>query len=91
MGALFVTLPSAVTVLQITAGYYRVMGVTDLIADDVGDYVAKAVRLASDPAWREDVRARVCAARPMVHERMSVVRDYEALFERVATRPADDV
>ncbi len=41
----------------------RLMGIEDTIAGSADEYVALAVRLARDPAWRADLRGRIAAAK----------------------------
>jgi predicted O-linked N-acetylglucosamine transferase (SPINDLY family) len=46
VGAPIVTVPSLLTVMPLTAGMYRRMGITQLIAQNLDDYVKKALSLA---------------------------------------------
>ena len=57
LGLPIVTLPGAFLRGRQTYGCYRRMGVLDCVADDAREYVRIAVRLATEPAWREQVRA----------------------------------
>ena len=61
-GKPIVTLPGQLARSRFTAGFYAHMGFTDLTATSADDYVAIAVRLGSEPAFRaaasETIRAR---------------------------------
>src|SRR5262249_47247896 len=53
-----VTWPSPLMRGRHSAGFLDVMGVTETRAVSVDDYVAIAVRLAREPAWRREISAR---------------------------------
>ena len=40
---------------------YALMQLPDLIAANEADYVARALRLATDPAWQAELRSRIRA------------------------------
>jgi predicted O-linked N-acetylglucosamine transferase (SPINDLY family) len=80
VGAPVVTLPGGFLRGRITYALYRAMGVDDPIARDVDDYVARAVRLGTDSAWRETVRAKILAANHKIFESLAGVRDLEAFL-----------
>lgn len=82
VGGPVVTLPTNMLRGRLTAGFYRQMGVTDLIAENVEHYVDLAVRTATDRDWREDVRARILAAGPAVFEDAGAVDGLAAFLER---------
>jgi protein O-GlcNAc transferase len=65
------------------AAILRMLGVTDTIAASPDDYVAIAVRLARDPAWRAALRARMAANRTRVDADPAPVRALEAFIEKV--------
>jgi protein O-GlcNAc transferase len=54
-----VTLPGSLMRGRHTMAMLDLMGVTETIADTVGDYVARAARLARDSAWRAQVRTKM--------------------------------
>jgi predicted O-linked N-acetylglucosamine transferase (SPINDLY family) len=74
-----------------SAGFLKVMGVTETLATTVDDYVAIAVRLARDPAWRRDVSARVGASKHRLFgDRgcVSALEDFlQAAVGRVSVQP----
>jgi predicted O-linked N-acetylglucosamine transferase (SPINDLY family) len=55
-----VTLPAATTVMQLTLGQYRQMGLAELLAPDVRGYIRKAVAVANDPLLSSRLRRRIC-------------------------------
>lgn len=80
VGAPVVTLPSGFLRGRITYALYRAMGIDDLVARDRDDYVARAVRLATDAAWRDEVRGKILAAGGRIFENPAGVRDLEAFL-----------
>jgi CRISPR-associated protein Csy1 len=54
-----VTLPGAFMRARQSAAMLEQVGVPELVARDAADYVAIAVRLASDRAWRDELSARI--------------------------------
>jgi len=65
------------------AAILRMLGVTDTIAASPDDYVAIAVRLGRDPAWRATLRARMAENRARLHADPAPVRALEAFIEKV--------
>jgi predicted O-linked N-acetylglucosamine transferase (SPINDLY family) len=87
VGTPIVTLPGRFMRGRQTYGFYRQMGMLDCVAADAADYVRQAVRLGTDPAWREQVCARIRAARGVLFENRAAVRELEQVFrELVAAR-----
>ena len=41
---------------RVSAGMLRMMGMPETIAGTIDDYVALAVRIARDPAWRAELK-----------------------------------
>ena len=62
-----------------SAGFLKVMGVTETIAATVDDYVAIAARLARDAAWRMEIRRRIAGAKHRLfrdHTCISALEDF---------------
>jgi protein O-GlcNAc transferase len=57
------------------------MGLSDLVAETLDDYVALAVRLGCDAAFRRDVRRRIAAGKHRVFGDEACVRALEAFLE----------
>jgi protein O-GlcNAc transferase len=64
------------------AAILRMLGVTETIASSADDYVAIAVRLARDPAWRAALRTRMGANRARLYADPAPVRALEAFIEQ---------
>jgi predicted O-linked N-acetylglucosamine transferase (SPINDLY family) len=67
---------------RLASGVLRRMGHADLVAQDDEAYVAAAVRLARDAAWRDEVRQRIRSDRGVLFEDATPVRALEAFLER---------
>ncbi|MBV8751463.1 MAG: tetratricopeptide repeat protein [Hyphomicrobiales bacterium] len=65
------------------AAILRMMGVTDTIAASVDEYIALAVRLARDAAWRAALRTRMAENRARLYADAAPVRALEAFIEKV--------
>jgi predicted O-linked N-acetylglucosamine transferase (SPINDLY family) len=72
---------------RITYACYEQMGVRDAIAGSDDDYIAQALRLGTDRAWREHVRAQILARKHRLYEDREVVRGLES-FLRAAVQSA---
>lgn len=83
VGAPVVTIPSAYLKGRLTAAWYQRIGVTDCIADDEEEYVALAVRLAHDSAFRETVCRRIRATNHLLFDDHQTVSELETFFETV--------
>ena len=62
---------------RLASGILKRIGLPELVAADEEQYVALAVRLAQDADYREDVRRRIAAGRPMLFEDTAPVRALE--------------
>jgi predicted O-linked N-acetylglucosamine transferase (SPINDLY family) len=76
-----VTLPRAFQRGRHGSGMYEAMGFKDLIAVDEADYVAKAVRVATDSAFRAHCVGRIVATRGVLFENDRFIRSTEAALE----------
>lgn len=83
MGVPVVTLPSSFLRGRITAGLCRRMELPELIVDSADAYVALAVRIASDPTFRETLTDKIHARSPILFENREEVADWERLLEKV--------
>lgn len=72
LGLPTVTLPGSHMRSRQTAALLQRLGVTETIAVDADDYVARAIALGRDPAARIELSARLRAALPRLHERDTV-------------------
>lgn len=65
-GAPMVTWPAAFLRGRVTAGLYRQMGLLDCIATDFEDYVEKALRIAQDSSYRQQLSREIEQRRGVV-------------------------
>ncbi len=86
VGAPAVTLPGEFMKSRVTMACYKLIGVTDLIAEDGDDYVEKALRLANDPPWREEITNKIRANSHKILEDMETVREFEQFFISVCEK-----
>jgi protein O-GlcNAc transferase len=79
-----VTLPDATMRSRHSTGVLRLLGVTETIATSMDDYIAIAVRLAHDGAWRAAIRDRMRANRHRAWRDTTAITGLEAFLERAA-------
>jgi len=85
-GSPLVTLPGDFLRSRLTYGFYRRMGILDLVASDADDYVRLAVRLGTDPEWRAEMSSRILAAKGILFENRGILQDLEHFFLDAAQR-----
>jgi predicted O-linked N-acetylglucosamine transferase (SPINDLY family) len=66
-----------------TSAILGMMGVTDTIAPTLDDYVAIAVRLAQDAAWRADVQSRMSQHAGRVYRDQACISALQDFLDRV--------
>lgn len=84
VGTPIVTLPGESMRGRVTYACYRQIGMTDCVATGIEDYIEKAVRLATDRNYREQVRERILAGSGALYGNEAAVREFER-FLRQAT------
>jgi predicted O-linked N-acetylglucosamine transferase (SPINDLY family) len=82
-----VTWPRGVMRGRHTAAILTMMGATETIADSLDGYVATAVRLARDPAWYAEVKARMAAGKDRVYRDETVITALQDFLDRAARSP----
>lgn len=65
------------------AAVYRKMGIDDCIAADKNAYVDIALRLAADPAHRQNISERINSARDRVLAPQPIAAELETVFEKL--------
>jgi protein O-GlcNAc transferase len=60
------------------------LGVPDTVAQTPDEYIAHAKRIATDPAWSEDLSSRIRARWPKFADPTDYARRWEALLRKVA-------
>lgn len=86
MGVPMVCFPGAFARGQMGSEIYDQLGIADLIADSVEQYVAMAVRLAGDKGFRADIAQRLIDGYPAISGPDEVVADLAAAFAEIAGR-----
>ena len=84
MGTPVVTLAGKLMRDRFGCGLYRAIGLTELVADSEADYVALALRLAGDAAFRTSCRARIMAGGRLLFDDIPAVREMERVMAMVA-------
>lgn len=84
MGTPIVTWPGRFLRGRYALALYRLMGVTDTVAESAEDYVDIAVRLATDRDLRTDLEQRIEAATPRIFEDMTHVRALHDILKQLA-------
>jgi len=79
-----VTLPTEFMRGRHSAAILRMMGIEDTIADTLERYVAIAVRLAHDRAWREAQRRRIAENKHRCFHDRTAIAGLEDFLERAA-------
>ena len=82
MGLPIVTWPGSFMRGRVTEGCYRQMGFTELVADSLDSYVEIALRLATDAAWRAQVKTEIAARAGVLYEDARVIAELEDFFMR---------
>jgi len=62
---------------RLASGILKRIGLPDLVAADDEQYIAFAVRLAQDPGYREEIRRRMAAGRPLLYGDTEPIRALE--------------
>ena len=75
-----VTWPGAFARSRITHALYRQMQIDGLAARDGQDYVAIALRLANDAAWRSAMRSALHARKGLLYENAAVVKELDGFL-----------
>jgi predicted O-linked N-acetylglucosamine transferase (SPINDLY family) len=73
---------------RISAGILRMMGMPETIAGTIDEYVALAVRMGADPAWRMALKDRVAIDKERLYRDRTCIAGLEAFLERAAHRQA---
>ncbi|MGE3967191.1 MAG: tetratricopeptide repeat protein [Dongiaceae bacterium] len=80
LGVPIVNRPGRFMRSRITYGFYRQMGMTDLVAADEESYVATALRLARDADWRQAMRDRTAERSAVLYENEAAPREVQEFF-----------
>jgi len=73
---------------RVSAGILRMMGIPEGVAGTIDDYVALGVRIATDPAWRAELKRRVGESKHRLYRDRACIAALEDFLDRVARQPA---
>jgi predicted O-linked N-acetylglucosamine transferase (SPINDLY family) len=79
-----VTFEGALMRGRVSAGMLRMMGMPEMIAGTVDDFVALAVRLGQDTAWRAAIKRRVMANRVRLYRDRAPIVALQNFLDRVS-------
>ena len=63
-----------------TLAFYKDMGFLDCVADSPARYVELAVRLGTEPTFRDAIKQKILARNHVLYENRKVVTEYERVF-----------
>jgi predicted O-linked N-acetylglucosamine transferase (SPINDLY family) len=86
VGAPVLTQPGPLAVQCYAAGLYRRMGLDELVARDRDDFVARAVAIGRDPAWRDHLAGLLRERDHLVFDDPEVIPEYQRFFLGAAGR-----
>jgi predicted O-linked N-acetylglucosamine transferase (SPINDLY family) len=81
-----VTVETALMRGRVSGGMLRMMGMPETIASNVDEYVALAVRMARDPEFRAEIKARVERDKNRLYRDRTAIAALEDFIERVVLR-----
>jgi predicted O-linked N-acetylglucosamine transferase (SPINDLY family) len=84
VGTPVVTWPGEFQRGRATQAMCRSMGLTECIAEGAHDYVDRAIRLGTDPAYRAAVKKQILERNGALFEDMAAVREFERFFRETA-------
>lgn len=84
LGLPVVTLPTDLLRGRLTAAMYQQLGFNDLAVSSPSDYIARAVQLATDRPYREQVRRAILSACPVLYDDRAIVADLQDFWEQAA-------
>ena len=86
MGTPVITLPGPFLRSRISHALYRKMDYDEPIAASADEYVDKAVRAATDPDYRGQLRAEIARRSPVLFEDVAEISDLEGCFSELLDR-----
>jgi predicted O-linked N-acetylglucosamine transferase (SPINDLY family) len=85
-GTPVVTLPGRFMRGRMAYGCYRKMGMMDCVATTPEEYIDLAVRLGTDPVYRESVKMKILATNQTLYEDKAVIGELETFFIKALDR-----
>jgi protein O-GlcNAc transferase len=69
---------------RVSAGMLRMMDISETIAGTIDDYIALAVRIATDSSWRAEIRRRIAHSKHRLYRDRASIAALESFLERTA-------
>jgi protein O-GlcNAc transferase len=69
---------------RVSAGILRMMGMPEAIAGGVDDYVALAIRMGQDAAWRAELKSRIAGDKHRLYRDRTCIAALEDFLDRAA-------
>lgn len=80
VGTPVVTMPTALARGRLCSAIYKHIGVTDCIAETPDDYVDLAIRLATEPSFRNKIVEKILANNDRLFENQKAISEWERFF-----------
>jgi predicted O-linked N-acetylglucosamine transferase (SPINDLY family) len=87
MGTPVVTMPSSFLRGRITSALYRRMQWMDCVVKSIDDYVAVAVRIATDKAYQQSLRSQILGRSPVLFESREEIECLEKTLLSLSGKP----
>jgi len=84
LGIPVVTFPGRFMVQRYMQGFYRLLGIEELIATSGEEYIGLAVRLGRERDFHQAMRKKILERAEVLFEQDGVIREYEDLFTQLA-------
>lgn len=85
VGLPVVTLPSEFLRARISSAMYQQMEMDDLVVHSPENYVECAVRIGTDPDYRQAIRQKILERCPILYEDHRAIEEYTRFFQSIAT------
>ena len=90
-GIPYVTQTGEILVQRYSSAFYEHMGIEGLAAHDQESYVEQAVKLGTDPAYRQHVSQTILENRNRIFENPQTIKEWERFFtEAVSNEPCSE-
>ena len=83
IGKPVVTLPGEYINGRFTYGFYKKMGIMELIAKDIDDYVEIAVKMCEDKEYNKKISKEIIKRGSILYENIEAVNEWNEMLERL--------
>ena len=82
---------SRTSILQLTYGMYKTMGLLDCVCFDIPEYIRKAVEVGSSREMEARIRQTILQRKALIFESKQVINEWNEMLEKVAKlSPSED-